>query len=982
MNTKFSGLIITAGAALLLSAGLISNHQVKNPIITEEAKREAKEENQEITGYLNWMRERYADPVTKQYDMQAIADSRAALAKYRANDKTTRAFPQLSWTERGPNDVGGRTRALCIDKNDPNKLYAASAGGGIFISTNSGQSWAPHANSDTLSSMQGSWITQSVNGDVYFATGEGFQGGSALIEGGSALPGDGIFKSSDAGVTFKQLTSTKAGTNGTGVWAYITKVVCHPTDNNIIYAGTMSGLQKSTNGGTTWSVVANGGLNSGSRVMDIEITPSGNMIVGTTSGVYVSSDGGVTFSGNKWAANGLPLTSLGRTTVAYAPSNPNHLYLIGIKSANDWGTIGVFESTDFGSTWTTMINGGSAFEPFGTPPPNVTNQGFWGVTMAVSPTNENEFYLGGMQELYRYTPAQGFKPVAYWLGNAGLGASIHSDIHDVVYDPANSQRMFISTDGGVYRCLNASATQPIFAEKNNGMNTLQILACDASMYDKMICGAQDNGTSYIGGDEPNGPMASRQISGGDGGICGLSDIFSDVAFGSVSYNSDLRKSVSAYHTDQSMAGLAKNLFDRNVDGGYVKNPDGTWSNSSTAQDGRPDDQVSPNPAIWSMPMDFIENYDGADSLKITQKPNNPGKFDTAFVKYKTNINTIMVIGTYNNIFFTQKAAEPNVPQPQWFPLKPKAGSPFNFNAKRFTAVHIAPDGKAIYAASSANRIYRIRGLDLFHTDYKYKNTITDSFNNQDIVIEDMGVAYSSIITSITTDDSDGETMIVTTSNYGAVANYVTRIDSCRNGTLPRTINSIVGNLPPMPVNSAVFIPKGVSSSTGKNMIILGTESGIWGSDVGGNTWAELNTMDANPDNWHPRVPTVKVIAQRMQNATGVAIFTGTHGRGMFSSKSLLTNWATATKDVIKTNQSLSIYPNPVADQATISFDIKIATNAIVQIIGINGSLISQKTYGVNNGENKITIQTANLARGGYIASVIVNGERLTKTFVK
>jgi Secretion system C-terminal sorting domain len=980
MKTKLTGVLVSSAVALIFSAGLISQHQIKNPIIREEAIKEAKEESQEISGYLNWLRERYADPVTKQYNIEAISASRDALAKFRANAKTSRAFPNLSWTERGPNDVGGRLRAICIDKNNPNKLFAAAAGGGLFVSSDNAQSWAPHPQSDTLPSMQGSWVTQSINGDIYFSTGEGFTGtnAGALIEGGSALPGDGIFKSNDGGVTFKQLNKTRPTTNGTGGWAFITKVVCHPTNNDIVYAATMGGLQKSIDGGATWGPVSSGGLNSSTKVMDVEITPNGNMIVGTTTGLCISNDGGNTFTINRWGNNGLPNTSLGRTTLAYAPSNPNHLYLIAIKTNPSWGTEGIYESTDFGATWTTMISGGGTFEPFGTPPPNPTNQGFWGVTLAVNPANEFEFYLGGMQDLYRYTPAQGFKPVAFWQGNPGFGQNIHSDIHDVVYDVVNPNRLFISTDGGAYRCLNASATSPIFAEKNNGMNTLQILMCDANLSDKMITGSQDNGTSYIG-DEANSPLASRQIGGGDGGICGMSDVFPDVVFGSVSYNSDLKKSVSAYHTD--LGGLAKSLYDRNVDGGFTLSG-GIYIPSSTAQDGKPDDQVAPNNAIWSMPMDFKENFDMADSLKITKRPGAPVIYDTVKVSYKVNINTVIVIGTYNNLWFTQKGAEPNVPQPAWFSLKPKSGSPFNFTARRFTAVHIAPDGKAIYAAGSNNRVYRVTGIDLFNTDYAYKNTKTDSFNNQDIKIEDLGIALPSVITSIITDDNDGQTMILTTSNYGAVTNHVVRIDSCRNGSLPRTFTSIVGNLPPMPVNSAVFIPKGVGASTGKNMIVLGTESGIWGSNVGGTTWSELNNMDPNPDNWHPRVPVSKVLVQKLNNASGVALYSGTHGRGMFSSKSLLTMWPTATKDIVKNTQSISIYPNPVTDQATISFDSKTASNAVLQIVSMSGAVISQKTYVINSGENKVVFATNNLAKGAYIASLIVNGERLTKTFIK
>jgi photosystem II stability/assembly factor-like uncharacterized protein len=956
MKMNFSKMIMVAASTVMLGGGLISTHVVENPIKKIEGAKEGAKEGQEALGYLNWMREKYTNPNTGTYDYDAIVASRESLNKFRANAKATRAFPTMDWVERGPNNVGGRTRAVLIDKNNSNKLYAATAGGGLFVSTNCGDTWNKHPQSDTFQSLQGSGLAQSVNGDIYFSTGEYSYGGSGspLIEGGSALPGDGIFKSSDGGATFVQLQKTRPTTSGTGAWAYITKVVCDPTNNDIVYAATTNGLKKSVDGGSNWTNMPTVGT---ATISDFEIVPNGNMIVGTIAGVYVSTNGGTSFQ-SKWGGangSGLPTTPVGRMEVSYAPTNPNHIYLVAIKSSN-YGLCGVYESVDFGATWTTIINGGGTFEPFGTPPPNQTFQGFWDVALATSPFNENEFYIGGMQDLYRYTPATQFKSIAYWQGSEALGQEIHSDMHHIVYDPAVQGRMFVSTDGGVYKSNNADAVTPMLAEKNDGLTCLQNIQCDANFFDKLISGSQDNGTTMMGFDA-NSKLHARKVYAGDGGICALSDIFSDVAFGSTSYRSDMARSVTnypTYATFHNSDGSGISIFDVNVDGGYTWNASlGAWLGGS--QDGRPDDQAQQG-AIWSMPMDFRENKNPSDTFSV------------------------MVIGTVNNMWFTQKVSDPTIPVPIWFNL----ANVKSMNNYRFTAVHISKDGTNIYGATSGGRIIRVSGIDLFNKSYEYINesSLSRTWNKQGIVVEDLGVQYSATITSIATDQSSGELMVVTTSNYGGTSNYVTKIDSCKSGTLPRAAVSIVNNLPMMPVNSAVFVPATTTGSTGKNRIILGTESGVWGSDNGGNTWAELNNMGTDPTKWHPRVPVAKVIIQEdLYSHNGPIVYTGTHGRGMFCSYTMATAYPTSTKNITKSS-TLNIYPNPAVDNIIAEMNASSAAQAFVQIVNMSGAVVNSFHYSVLTGINKININTSNLPKGAYFVSIIANGERMVNTIVK
>jgi hypothetical protein len=948
MNKTINKILVIGAIGIIASSGLVIKTELKeNKAALYYKTEEALEEGQEAAGYLKYMTERYADPATGKINYNAIAESRADIAKVRANKKATRAFPALSFKDRGPNDVGGRNRYVLIDKNNPNKLFAASAGGGLFISTNNGDTWAPHPQSDTLSSLQGSAMDQSINGDIYYATGEGYQDfANALIEGGSALPGDGIWKSTDGGVTFTKLTATTPAVNvSTGDWAFISRVKCHPANNDIVFAGTSRGLKKSVNGGTTWTNVTQGGgvLTSASSITDLEITPNGNMIIGTTDHIIISKDGGATFARVTGISPGLASGNTTRTDIGFAPSNPNHLYAVIVNNAQGGALRGVYESTNFGDTWSTLANGGGAFEPFSAPPPNVINQGFWDVCLDVSPTDENEFYLGGMQNLYRYKPADGFKPVAYIGGNEALGTEVHADLHALMYDKNNGNRLFVSCDGGVYRCLNAAANNPAFVEKNDGLNTVQALYIDANSADKIINGSQDNGT-HITGFYPNSDQSSVNVYGGDGGICVASSIFHNVFLGCTSYRGDMARSIAAfpnYASFHKSTGEGNYVFDDIVD-----------NNGN----GQADDQAAPG-AIWSLPMDYKEFRSNALG-------------DTF---------TVMVIGTLNNMYFSQNVGIPNVAAPTWFNLRP-AGVAGNFFANiRFTAIHINYDGTCIYASSSAGKIYRISGLHLFDTVYSYNAGTPATWNNNGIVVEDLGITGNgTTVTGLATDPVNGEDLIITCSGYGSsISNYVLKATNAKTSVPPLTTTGITNGLPKMPVNTVAYVP-----GNGKNRIIIGTESGLWGTDNAGSTWEELNDLDPNPANWHPRVPVCKVQVKNVVGYNGPVIYSGTHGRGVFSTTSLATAWPTSISSSNKTINSVSIYPNPATTEATVEIVTDNSAKAIISIYNYSGSLVKSINTNVVTGNNALKVDLNNLSNGAYLISINADGKFYNTRVIK
>ncbi|MFM7839594.1 MAG: WD40/YVTN/BNR-like repeat-containing protein, partial [Chitinophagaceae bacterium] len=227
----------------------------------------------------------------------------------------------LNWTERGPSNIGGRTRAILFDLNDaPNyrKIWAGGVGGGLWY-TNDITVSAPQWNkvNDLLDNLAISCIAQSsvTKNVLYFGTGEGWYNSDAQ-------QGLGIWKSSDGGASWSQLASTN-----NSIFYYVQKMVVD--DQNNVFACTRSGgVQKSSDGGATWTKVLGSGVNGGvhNAAADIELAPNGDLYCSlgilNTGKIYRSADRGVTWtdiSPATLSAQRIELaTSAGLSDVLYA----------------------------------------------------------------------------------------------------------------------------------------------------------------------------------------------------------------------------------------------------------------------------------------------------------------------------------------------------------------------------------------------------------------------------------------------------------------------------------------------------------------------------------------------------------------------------------------------------------------------------------------------------------------------------------------
>ena len=200
---------------------------------------------------VDWEIQRLADPITGKIPNN-IRQKELAFAK---NLPKSNSFSKNNWLHRGPYNVGGRTRALCLDVTDENIILAGGASGGMFRSTDGGQSWT--MTTDPSQEHRISCLTQDRRPGKeniwYFGTGE--NRGSYVIN--VSLYGNGIWKSIDGGLSWDSLpiTTTNTPTSLDGDFDFMFSLKTDPSNDSldVVYAATRGDIYRSENGGNSWS---------------------------------------------------------------------------------------------------------------------------------------------------------------------------------------------------------------------------------------------------------------------------------------------------------------------------------------------------------------------------------------------------------------------------------------------------------------------------------------------------------------------------------------------------------------------------------------------------------------------------------------------------------------------------------------------------------------------------------------------------------
>ena len=427
---------------------------------------------------------------------------RSQWSKWDRNQVTSRGnFAVIdSIHEIGPEDIGGRTRAMWIDPTNDNLILACAISGGVWRTENGGSKWTA-VNDQEISLMPSCITANPFNyNEIYYGTGE-------CRDAGVHNNGNGVFKSTDRGKTFKQLPTTVGVAGMDAIWD-----IEHSTiDSNTIFVGTNSqGLYRSTDKGNTWQQVFTGG---NKMVSDILVLSNGRVIISQQSNsVYFSDSNGKagTFVQVTNFANKPVGGTYRRIQMASCTKYPNVVYALyeGFGFQDD--PVAFYKSSDGGKNWvkkTTPIDIGPGYQAYC-------------VMLGVSPIDSNKVVAGGVSSCYSTNGGTTWKQL--------FGS--HSDHHSFAAFRTKSNDFLLGTDGGIYKFSWGSANST--ANLNNGYHVTQYYA-GAFGYNgfNSVAGAQDNGTHFS-----YAPMNNNKIFGGDGAYCHVGMQDGSVAY--VSYQND------------------------------------------------------------------------------------------------------------------------------------------------------------------------------------------------------------------------------------------------------------------------------------------------------------------------------------------------------------------------------------------------------------------------------------------------------------
>ena len=444
-------------------------------------------------------------------------------------------YSSLKWRSIGPYR-GGRSIAVAGHTDQPLTYYFGATGGGVWKTINGGEDWASISDSTFTSSSVGAiCVAPSDPNTIYVGMGE------PEIRGNISF-GDGVYKSTDAGKTWRHMGLTKSFAIG--------KIVVNPKDANIVYVAALGkvfgkneerGVYRSKDGGENWELVLKKDNQTGA--CDIQIDPTNSNVLyaslwqcyrnnfemssgGEGSGMYKSVDGGTTWK-NISKNPGLPVGLLGKIGLAVSYQNGNRVWAI-VENKNG----GIYRSEDAGETWA-QVNTDK----------NLRQRPWYYSVIAADPGNYDGLYVCN---------------VGFWKTADGGKTSTqfqvpHGDTHDVWVDPKNPSRMILADDGSASVSTDAGKTWT-----DIDVPTAQIyhVSVDNDFPYHIYGAQQDNTALRIKSRNPEGGSITKKdwdvVAGGESGYIVSDPTNSDIVYGG-SYMGYLAKMNMKTGEDQNIS---------------------------------------------------------------------------------------------------------------------------------------------------------------------------------------------------------------------------------------------------------------------------------------------------------------------------------------------------------------------------------------------------------------------------------------------
>jgi photosystem II stability/assembly factor-like uncharacterized protein len=436
------------------------------------------------------------------------------------------------WRGIGP-DRGGRSIAVSGVKGRPLEAYFGAVGGGLWKTTDAGNSWAPVTDGQINSSSVGAVAVSDSNPDiVYIGMGE------SCIRG-NIMPGDGVYKSVDGGQKWANVGFKNSDA--------ISKIRIHPTNPDIVYVASFGlyygpseerGVYKSSDGGKTWKRTLFKDARTGA--VDIVIDANNPNVLyaalweayrieyqmssgGPGSGLYKSTDGGETWT-DITRNPGMPSGMVGRIGVANTKADSNRVYAL-VENENG----GLFVSDDAGASWK-LINASRS----------VRQRAFYYTHVFGDPSNKDVVY---MQNTSLFRSTDGGKTTVQ------VGQNTHGDHHDLWVDPDNPLHVIDGNDGGGAVTFNINARVPNWSEQDFPTAQWYHVITTAHL-PFHVCGSQQDNSTLCVPSNTNAPgqgfggvppVEPYQVGGGEPGYIAPHATDADVFFGGTNNGSFLTR---------------------------------------------------------------------------------------------------------------------------------------------------------------------------------------------------------------------------------------------------------------------------------------------------------------------------------------------------------------------------------------------------------------------------------------------------------
>jgi photosystem II stability/assembly factor-like uncharacterized protein len=453
-------------------------------------------------------------PMLVSLPLLLVAPVLAAAAAHPASGFEPERWKALRWREIGPYR-GGRSAAVAGVPGNRATYYFGSAGGGVWKSTDAGRSWHSVSDGSFGGSIGAIAVAAWDPNVVYAGTGE-------ETVRGNVSEGDGMWKSTDAGKTWKRA--------GLADSRHITRIRVHPRNPDLVYAAVLGhlfgpsserGVYRSTDGGASWKRVLY--VDDHTGAVDLAMDPANPRVLyagtwrvrrtpysleggGPGCGLWKSTDGGDTWT-DLSKSSGLPKGTLGIVGVTVSPTDPDNVYAFVEAEGG-----GVFRSKDGGKTWQRT----SADH-------ELTQRAWYYGRIFADPADAESVYVVNVFFLRSKDGGKTWKPIHV----------PHGDNHDLWIDPADPRRMIESNDGGA----NVSEDGGLTWTPQDNQPTAQIYRVSTdNHFPYRIYGAQQDNSALRISSRPEGGFDSRwrqyePTAGGESGYVLADPRNPDVVYG-------------------------------------------------------------------------------------------------------------------------------------------------------------------------------------------------------------------------------------------------------------------------------------------------------------------------------------------------------------------------------------------------------------------------------------------------------------------